>query len=153
MYVARSYTPSLTVPSLLISPSFYPTIFSSASLHFTYLSIIILPTHCSSLLIICPYQFRIHPLRFRPCTFGASIPYSFIPYHVELCNFAYPWYSIFFIVPSAMSLSRSYHCHVQLPLGSSRSFSVTQHSTYYLPVLLTVLHAEGNFCIQLSIFL
>ena len=43
-----------------------------------------------------------------------------------------------------MSLPRSYHCHVQLPLRSSRSFSVTQLSTHSLPVLPTVLHAEGG---------
>ena len=57
-----------------------------------YISIVILPTQCSSLLIICPYQFRIlswTSIAISP-TFGASIPYSFIPYPVELCNFVYP---------------------------------------------------------------
>ena len=48
------------------------------------------------------------------------LPYSLIPYPIELCN-------------------RSYHCPVQLPLRFSRSFLVTQHSPHSLPVLSTVL--------------
>ena len=119
-----------------------------------YISIVILPTQCSSLLTIFPYQFRIlswTSIAISP-TFGSSIPYlsfvilsTFVTSHIHRSNFC--------IVPSAMSLLRSYHCHVHLPLGSSRSFSVTQHYTDSLPVLLTVLHAEGDFCIQFSIFL
>ena len=77
---------------------------------------------CSSLLTICPYQFRIlswTSIAIYP-TFGASIPYSFILYHVDLCNF--PCISIVaisFIVPSAMSLPQSYHCQA----GSHRIFA------------------------------
>ena len=52
-----------------------------------------------------------------------------------------------------MFLPRSYHSHIQLPLGCSRSCSVTQHYTDFRPVLRTVLHAEGDFGIQFFIFL
>ena len=41
-----------------------------------------------------------------------------------------------------------YHCPVQLPLGSSRPFSVAQHST---PVFPMALHYVGDFCVQFSI--
>ena len=57
-----------------------------------YISIVIHPAQCSSLLTICPYQFRIlywTSIAISP-TFGASIPYSSIPYHVDHCDFAYP---------------------------------------------------------------
>ena len=87
-------------------------------------------------------------------TFGSPIPYhsfvilsTFVTSHIHRSNF---FYCAFCNVPAPIL---SYHCHVQLPLGSSRSFSVTQHYTDSLPVLLTVLHAEGDFCIQFSIFL
>ena len=129
-YVARSYTPSLTVPSLWYHPhSIQPSYLRPSSL--PYISIVILPTQCSSLLTICPYQFRIlswTSIAISP-TFGVSILYlsflilsTFVTYHISIV-------AISFIVPSAMSLPRSYHCHVQPSLGSSRSFSVSQHYT------------------------
>ena len=95
-----------------------------------YMSIVILPTQCFSLLTICPYQFRILSWTSIAIshTFGISILYlsflilsTFVTYHIHRSNF--------FIVPSAMSLPRSYHCHIQLSLASSLSFSVTQHYT------------------------
>ena len=128
-YVARSYTHSLTVPSLWYHPhSIQPSYRRPSSPPF--ISIVILPTQCFSLLIICPYQFRIlswTSIAISP-TFGVSILYlsflilsTFVTYHIHRSHF--------FILPSAMSLPRSYHCHVHLSLGSSRSFSVTQHYT------------------------
>ena len=91
-------------------------------LHCTYISIVILPTQCSSLLTICPYQFRIlswTSIAISP-TFGTSIPYYFIHCPVELCNFTYStvFYCAFCNVPAPI-----------LPLSctTSRSFSVTQH--------------------------
>ena len=55
--------------------------------------------------------------------------------------------AIYFIVPSACPCLDLTTVR-QLPLGSSRSFSVTQLSTDSLPVLPTVLHAEGDFGIH-----
>ena len=151
IYVARSYTPSLTVPSLWYHPHcIQPYYLRPSSLRYT--SIVILPTQCSSLLIIFPYQFRIlywTSITISPI-FGASIPYisflilsTFVTSHIHHSNF---FYCAFCNVPA-----RSYHWHAQLPLGSSRSFSVTQLWTDYLPVLPTVLHGEEDFGNQFSI--
>ena len=129
-YVARSYTPSLTVPSLWYHPhSIQPSYLRPSSLPF--ISIVILPTQCSSLLTICPYQFRIlswTSIAISP-TFGVSILYlsflilsTFVTYHIHRSH-------LFYCAFCNMSLPRSYHCHVQLSLGSSRSFSLTQHYT------------------------
>ena len=152
MYLGRTLPPWHAFLFDITPHSIQPSYLRPSSL--PYISIVIHPTPCSSLLIICPYQFRIlswTSIAISP-TFGASIPYSSIPYHVELCDFAYH-HSHFFYCAFCNVLPRYYHCHVQLPLGTSRSFSVTQHSTDSLPVLPTVLHAEGVFGIQFSIFL
>ena len=63
-----------------------------------YISIAILPTQCSSLLTICPYQFRIiswTSIAISP-TFGVSILYlsflilsTFVTYHIHRSNFFY----------------------------------------------------------------
>ena len=82
------------------------------------ISIVILPTQCSSLLTM-PVPVP-HPILDFHCDFSHFRfldPVSFIRYPVDLCNFLYP---------------------------SWRSFSVTQHYTDSLQVLLTVLHAEGT---------
>ena len=54
-----------------------------------------------------------HPISDFHCDcshFRCLDPESFIPYPVDICNFV----AIYFIVPSAMSLPPSYHCHVCL---------------------------------------
>ena len=90
------------------------------------------------------------PLRFLPLLVHRSRIISFlilstlVTSHIHHSNF---FYCAFCNVPA-----RTYHCHVQLPLASPRSFSVTQLSIDSLPVLPTVLHAEGDFGIQSSIF-
>ena len=96
-YVARSYTPSLTVPSLWYhTHSIQPSYLRPSSL--PYISIVILPTQCSSVLTICPYQFRIlswTSIVISP-TFGVSILYllflilsTFVTYHIHRSNFFY----------------------------------------------------------------
>ena len=154
-YVARSYTPSLTVPSLWyhphsIQPCYLRTSSQESSVHF----IVILPTQCFSFLIICPYQFRIlswTSIAISP-TFGVSILYlsflilsTFVTYHIHCSNF---FYCAFCNVPVPI-----------LPLPCTafpRIFTfIFCHPTLhrFLPILLTVLHAEGYFCMQFSIFL
>ena len=152
-YVARSYTPSLTVPSLWYHPhSIQPSYLRPSSL--PYISIVILPTQCSSLLTICPYQFHIlswTSIVISP-TFGVSILYlsflilsTFVTYHIHLSNL---FYCAFYNVPAPI-----------LPLSCTtfpRIFTFifcdpTLHR--FLPILLFVLHAEEDFCIQFSIFL
>ena len=96
-YVARSYTPSLRVPSLLYHPhSIQPSYLRPSSL--PYISIVILPTQCSSLLTICPYQFCIlswTSIAISP-TFGVSILYlSFLNlstnfFYCAFCNVPAP---------------------------------------------------------------
>ena len=132
-YVARSYTPSLTVPSLWYHPhSIQPSYLRPSSL--PYISIVILPTHCSSLLTMCSYQFRIlswTSIAISPI-FGVSILYlsflilsTFVTYHIHRSNFIY---CAFCNVPAPI-----------LPLSctvftrNSRSFSVTQHYTDSFP--------------------
>ena len=94
----------------------------------------------------CSYQFRILSLTaiaISP-TFGSSIPYlsfvilsTFVTSHIHRSNF---FYCAFCNVPAPI-----------LPLScaaSSRVFTFIfcpQHYTDSLPVLLTVLHAEGDF--------
>ena len=128
-YVARSYIPSLTVPSLWYHPhSIQPSYLRPSSL--PYISIVILPTQCSYLLTICPYQFRIlyWTSIANSTTFGVSNLYllflilsTFVTYHIHRSNF---FYCAFCNVPVPI-----------LPLSCttfprmSRSFSVTQHDT------------------------
>ena len=152
-YVARSYTPSLTVLSLWYHPHcIHPSYLRPSSLPF--ISIVILPTQCCSLLTICPYQFRIlswTSIAISP-TFGVSILYlsflilsTFVTYHIHRSNF---FYCAFCNVPAPI-----------LPLSCTafpRIFTfIFCHPTLHriLPILLTVLHTEGDFCIQFSIFL
>ena len=151
-YVARSYTPSLTFPSLWYHiHSIQPSYLRPSSL--PYISIVVHPTQCSSLLTICPYQFRIiswTSIAISP-TFGVSILYlsfmilsTFVTYHIHRSNF---FYCAFCNVPAPI-----------LPLSCTafpRIFTfIFCHPTLhrFLPILLTVLHAEGDFCIQFSIF-
>ena len=143
----------LTVPSLLYHPhSIQPSYLRPSSL--PYISIVILPSQCSSLLTTCPYQFRIlywTSIAISP-TFGSSIlylsfliPSTFVTYHINRSNF---FYCAFCNVPAPI-----------LPLSCTafpRIFTfIFCHQTLhiFLPILLTVLHAEGDFCIQFSIFL
>ena len=152
-YVARSNTPSLTVPSLSYHPHSSQSSYRRPS-SLPYISIVILPTQCSSLLTTCPYQFRIlswTSIAISP-SFGAPILYLsflilsiFVTYHIYHSNF---FYCAFCNVP----------CPI-LPLSCPafpRIFMfIFCHPTLhiFLPILLTVLHAEGDFCIQFSIFL
>ena len=96
-YHTWSYTPSLTVPSLWYHPhSIQPSYLRPSSL--PYISIVILPTQCSSLPTICPYQLRIlswTSIAISP-TFGISILYlsfrilsTFVTYHIHRSNFFY----------------------------------------------------------------
>ena len=152
-YVARSYTPSLTVPSPWYHPhSIQPSYLRHSSL--PLISIVILPTQCFSLLTICPYQFCIlswNSITISP-TFGVSILYisflilsTFVTYHIHRSNF---FYCAFGNVPAPI-----------LPLSCTafpRIFTfIFCHPTLhrFLPIRLTVPHAEGYFCIQFSIFL
>ena len=154
-YVARSYTPSLTVHSLWYHPhSIQPSYLRPSSLPF--ISIVILPTQWSSLLTICPYQFRIlswTSIANSP-TFGVSILYlsflilsTFVTYHIHRSNF---FYCAFCNIPvPILPLS----CK---PTTFPRIFAfIFCHPTLhrFLPILPFVLHAEGDFCIQFSIFL
>ena len=71
------------------------------------------------------------PLRFIPLSVSRSCIFHSLscrPLQLTISIVA-----ISFIVSSAMSLPRSYHCHVQSSLGTSRSFSVTQHYTDSFP--------------------
>ena len=43
----------------------------------------------------------------------------------------------------------SYQCPVQLPIGIFTFIFVTKHSSHSFPVLPTVLHSVGEFCIQI----
>ena len=141
-YVARSCTPSLTVSSLWYHPqSIQPSYLRPSSL--PYISIVILPTQCSSLLTTCPYQFRVlswTSIAISP-TFGVSILYlsflilsTFVTYHIHRSNF---FYCAFYNVPAPI-----------LPLSCTafpRIFMfIFCHQTLhrFLPILLTVLHAE-----------
>ena len=152
-YVARSYTPSLTVPSLWYHPHcIHPSYLRPSSLPF--ISIVILPTQCCSLLTTCPYQFRIlswTSIAISP-TFGVSILYlsflilsTFVTYHIHRSKL---FYCAFCNVPAPiLPLS----CTAFPRIFTFIFFHPTLHR--FLPILLTVLHAEGYFCIQFSIFL
>ena len=152
IYVARSYTPSLTVPSLLYHHSqnhlilglpLFRTLPSSFFLCSALLFSSYARTSSASYIGV--------PLRFLPLLVHRSRIISFlilstlVTSHIHHSNF---FYCAFCNVPA-----RTYHCHVQLPLASPRSFSVTQLSIDSLPVLPTVLQTEGYFGIQSSIFL
>ena len=152
-YVARSYTPSLTVPSLWYHPHcIHPSYLRPSSLPF--ISIVIVPTHCCSLLTTCPYQFRIlswTSIAISP-TFGVSILYlsflilsTFVTYHIHRSKL---FYCAFWNVPAPiLPLS----CTAFPRIFTFIFFHPTLHR--FLLILLTVLHAEGYFCIQFSIFL
>ena len=104
--------------------------------------------------LFSPYQFRIlswTSIAIYP-TFGASIPYlsflilsTFVTSHIHRSNL---FYCAFCNVPVPI-----------LPLSCTASTWIStfifchEHYTDSFHVLLTVLHAEGDFCIQFSIFL
>ena len=87
------------------------------------------------------------PLRFLPLSVPRYIILSFLTMSTFVTSIPISNVAIYFIVPSACPCLDLTSVR-QLPLGSSRSFSVTQLSTDSLPVLPTVLHAEGDFGIH-----
>ena len=100
-------------------------------------------------------------LRFLPLSVTLLSNYL-IPYPAELCNSAHPLLHSYFCDPQFIFLCFlqclclfiqcwSYQCPVQLPIGIFTFIFVTKHSTHSFPVLPTVLHSVGEFCIQIFV--
>ena len=137
IYVARSYTPSLTVTH---PHSIQPCYLRPSSL--PYISIVIVPTQCSSLLNICPYQFRIlywTSIAIYP-TFGASILYlsflilsTFVTTHIHRSNLFYCAFCNVPVPNAPLSCTASLRiftfifCHPTLHIFSSSSSNRSEH--------------------------
>ena len=146
----ESFPPWHSILFYITTRSIQPSYLRPSSL--PYISIVILPMQCSSLLTICPYQFRILywiSIAISP-TFGSSIQYlsfvilsTFVTSHIHHSNF---FYCAFCNVPapilplSCTASSRVFtfiFCHSTLHRFSSSS---SNRSARWGGLLYPVLH-------------